>query len=160
AVASIVDRKLAPAPVQETVSAPTAAPAATVATAAPTAAPTTAPVAIAPPPRQTPPLAGPIEGSEIASLDEHIRFVPTTRPTVPEPEHPPEATPENVDTNRPPHEWQRLTDDWFGARPWLDDHGVSFQASLTFDSSKVLSGGLSTDDWANRHLFNANITVD
>jgi porin len=102
----------------------------------------------------------PIEGSAEASIDDTLRFLPTTRPTQPEPQKPPAATPENVDTDRPVHEWQRATDDWLGVRPWLDDRGVSLQANLTLDFSKNLRGGLDTGGSATRHLFNANVTLD
>ncbi len=102
---------------------------------------------------------GPVEGSAAASVDDDIRFAPTTRPATPEAQHPPESNDKNVDTGKPVHEWQRLTDDWGGLRPWLDDHGVSFQASLTLDSSTVLTGGVDHGS-AFRGLLNANVTVD
>lgn len=96
----------------------------------------------------------------IASLDDDLRFVPTTRPETPQPQHPPESNDKNVDTGKPVGEWQRLTDDWGGLRPRLDDRGISFQASLTTDSSDVLSGGANTGGTAFRSLFNANVTLD
>jgi hypothetical protein len=103
---------------------------------------------------------GAIEGSEEASIDDNLRFIPTTRPMQPEPQRPPLSKEENVDTNKPVHEWQRGTDDWFGARPWLDDRGVSFQANWTLDYSKNFRGGLDTAGSAFRHLFNANLTLN
>lgn len=103
---------------------------------------------------------GPVEGVEIASVDDDIRYVPTTRPAQPVAQHPPEATTQNVDTGKPIHEWQRLTDDWFGARPWLDDHGVSINANLTADWSNVFSGGTNPGASAFRELFNLNATID
>src|SRR5690348_1193406 len=72
-------------------------------------------------PSTQPAVAEPIDGDAIASIDEDLRYFPTSRPSVPPAQHPPLATPENVDTNKPVHQWQRLTDDWFGVRPKLDD---------------------------------------
>jgi porin len=103
---------------------------------------------------------GPIEGSAEASIDDNLRFLPTTRPMQPDPQRPPLSTEANVDTNKPVHEWQRATDDWLGARPWLDDRGVSFQANWTLDYSKNFRGGVDTAGSAFRHLFNANVTLD
>lgn len=103
---------------------------------------------------------GPIEGVEIVSVDDDIRYVPATRPALPVAQHPPEATPENTDTGKPVHEWQRLTDDWWGARPWLDDHGISINANITMDGSSVFSGGVDGSGSAFRELFNLNATID
>ena|SRR6185312_10974676 len=61
-----------------------------------------------------------IAGSEVASIDDDIRFQPTTRPALPAPQHPPKSTPENVDTGRPFWQWQRPSNDWFGLRPKLE----------------------------------------
>lgn len=106
------------------------------------------------------PTTRPIDGSEVASIDDDLRFAPTVTPKTPEPQHPPESNEKNVDTGKPPVKWQRLTDDWFGVRPALDDHGVSFQASLTSDYSLNLRGGRDTAGGAFRDLLNANVTVD
>jgi hypothetical protein len=57
------------------------------------------------------------EGLEFATIDDDRRFEPTERPERPEAQHPPVSTPENVDTGKPVHDWQRATDDWFGLRP-------------------------------------------
>jgi porin len=91
---------------------------------------------------------------------EELRFNPTTRPAVPAAQRPPLATEKNVDTHRPILEWQRVTDDWFGLRPQLDDRGISLQPSLTVDLSKGFRGGPDTSGSSLRHLFNANLTID
>lgn len=96
----------------------------------------------------------------IASIDDDLRFVPTTRPMQPEAQHPPLATTQNVDTGKPVHEWQRATDDWFGARPWLDDHGVTVGANLTIDASRDFRGGGASGDNFTRNLFNLNLTLN
>lgn len=120
--------------------------------AAATLAPTTEP---------TPTVAGhPVEDVEFASIDDDIRFSPTTRPAEPSAQHPPEADAKNVDTGKPVHQWQRMTDDWFGTRPWLDDHGISFQASMTMDWTTFPVGGVGNNSSALRELLNANITLD
>lgn len=100
------------------------------------------------------------ERIEVAMLDPNRRFGPTTRPELPEAQHPPLSDDKNVDTGKPPHEWQRATDDWFGARPWLDDRGITFQASVAMEYAKNLRGGVSTNGSDFRHLFNANLTLD
>jgi carbohydrate-selective porin OprB len=99
-------------------------------------------------------------GSEVAGLDDDIRFLPTTRPQQPQPQHPPPSTPENVDTGKPFSEWQRLTDDWFGWRPKLDDRGITVQASLAIDIGKAFRGGTDTAGVGSSYLFNLNVTVD
>jgi porin len=101
-----------------------------------------------------------VADSESASIDDDLRFVPTTRPSLPEPQHPPLSNERNVDTDKAPGEWQRLTDDWFGLRPALDDRGISLQSSLTIDASKNFRGGTDTAGSALRNLFNANLTLD
>jgi carbohydrate-selective porin OprB len=104
--------------------------------------------------------AGNADTDAVATIAETERFAPTSRPTVPEPQRPPLSTKDNVDTGKPPHEWQRATDDWFGLRPWLDDRGVTFQASLTADTSWVASGGADVGDTAFRHLLSVNLTLN
>jgi porin len=98
--------------------------------------------------------------SALASISETERYTPTTRPSTPEAQHPPQSTPENVDTGKPVHEWQRATDDWFGLRPKLDDRGITFQANLTTDITWDLTGGAHSGDSAFLHLFSANLTID
>ncbi len=82
------------------------------------------------------------------------------RPDIPKPQKPVMSTEKNVDTGKPPHEWQHLTDDWFGARPWLDDHGVVFEASITADWSSNWHGGQNTNGSSFRHLFLFDVTLD
>jgi porin len=101
------------------------------------------------------------QGSDpLASIDDDIRFVPTTRPALPAPQVPPEATTQNSDTGKPPVQWQRLTDDWCGLRPRLDDRGIAFDASLATYAGQDLSGGLDTRDGGFGYLFNLNMTLD
>ena len=82
------------------------------------------------------------------------------KPQVPQPQRPVMSTEKNVDTGREPHEWQHLTDDWGGARPWLDDHGFVIESSLTFDWSSNWHGGANTNGSSFRHLFLFDITID
>ncbi|HEX8912784.1 MAG TPA: carbohydrate porin, partial [Humisphaera sp.] len=108
----------------------------------------------------TRPAAVPLEGSAEAGLDERTRFVPPARPDAPAPVVPPPSTEKNVDVGRPFLEWQRATGDWGGARPALEDRGVSLNAQLTADGSLALAGGANPRSGAYRQLFNANVTVD
>lgn len=82
------------------------------------------------------------------------------RRDVPKPQHTVPSTAENVDTGKPFFEWEHMTDDWFGARPWLDDHGIIFSASATLDVSFVINGGVDTQDGAFRRLLDVNLTLD
>lgn len=83
----------------------------------------------------------------------------SNRPAVPSPQHPLPSTEENVDTSRPFLDWQHGTDDWFGLRPTLDDHGIVFEASLTSDFSYTPRRGLSPGRSFGRHLFDLNLTL-
>jgi porin len=58
--------------------------------------------------------------------------------------------------------WQSptLTGDWFGLRPKLEDHGITFNGNLTEDYSKSLMGGTDDGGDAFRSLLNLNITLD
>lgn len=105
-------------------------------------------------------LLPPIDGTESATIDENARFAPTVQPDNPTPQRPPLSTPENVDTGRPVHEWQRATDDWAGLRPGLEDRGLAFNANLTAEYAKNLRGGLNTNGGDGRHLLNANLTLN
>jgi len=73
-----------------------------------------------------------------------LRYVPTTRPSTPRPQHPPPATQGNVDTGKPIHEWQRATDDWLGVRPRLEERGISIQPSLELLFGHNFMGGADT----------------
>jgi hypothetical protein len=60
------------------------------------------------------------------------------------PQHPPEPTTQNTDTGKPPAQWQRLTDDWGGLRPGLEDHGITPWFSVEPDLQYVHhTGGVS-----------------
>ncbi|MDB5296778.1 MAG: Carbohydrate-selective porin, partial [Phycisphaerales bacterium] len=102
----------------------------------------------------------PLDGSAEAGIDENSRFAPPPRPDVPTPVTPPPSTARNVDTGKPPAEWQRATDDWGGVRPRLEDRGVSLNATLTADGSLALAGGAHPRSGAYRQLFNATLTLD
>ena len=97
---------------------------------------------------------------ELATASESERFTPATRPSVPEAQRPPLSNDKNVDTGKPPAHWQRATDDWFGLRPQLDDHGITFQANLTLDNSWDVTGGANSDSTAARYLLNFNLTLN
>jgi porin len=97
---------------------------------------------------------------QFADIDDSVRFVPSTRPAQPDPQRPPRSTPENVDTGRNFSNWQRLTDDWFGVRPALDDRGISVALSATADYSRVVGGGVNTEDDDFAYLINLNTTFD
>lgn len=96
--------------------------------------------------------------STVGFEDRHLHR--EARPDVPAPEIPRLSTPENSDLRRPFWEWQHVTDDWFGARPRLDDAGVIFDAEHVFDWSRVLHGGLNNSQSAFRQLANMNLTLD
>jgi len=82
------------------------------------------------------------------------------KPNVLQPQYPTESTEKNVGTGKPINEWQHFTDDWFGARLWVDDHGVVFEASVTVDTSVNFQGGQNTAGTAFGYLFDANLTLD
>ncbi len=54
----------------------------------------------------------------------------------------------------------RLLGDPFGARSFLEDHGLTIDSTLVFDFSKNFRGGLDTAGSANPHLFDLNLTLD
>lgn len=97
---------------------------------------------------------------QFATIDDSVRFVPSTQPEQPEPQKPPLSTPENVDTHRSFLDWQRLTDDWGGARPKLDDRGISFNGSFTGDAFHDYHGGADSGHTDFIHLTNVNLTLD
>lgn len=97
---------------------------------------------------------------QFADIDDSVRFVPSTQPQKPEPQKPPLSTEKNVDTQREPNAWQRLTDDWGGLRPKLDDKGISLNGGFYGDLFKNLRGGLNTEDLDFMHLSSINLTVD
>lgn len=75
------------------------------------------------------------------------------------------ATPEAAPAARswfggkPIWEWDRATGDWGGGRTWLNDHGVTFEASYTTHWSSVLDGG-ARNVASTRHIFDVNATAD
>jgi porin len=106
------------------------------------------------------PHQSPTSGPVVISVDNALRYTPTTKPYQPAPQHPPMATTENTDTGRPVHEWQRLTDDWFGLRPKLDDKGIAFDGSLALFGGQNFTGGAETGHGGGAYLLNANVTLD
>lgn len=93
-------------------------------------------------------------------LEREPRHAHSPRVTVPEPQLPDPSSPSTRDALFPFLEWEHLTDDWGGLRPWLDDQGVVIDPSLTLDVSRNLRGGVSTRQTIARYLFDLNITVN
>jgi len=56
-------------------------------------------------------------------------------------------------------QWEHLTGDWGGLRSTLDDGGLTFNGSLTYDWSSVWSGGLSNRA-STRSLLDINASFD
>lgn len=56
--------------------------------------------------------------------------------------------------------WKRLSDDWMGLRPKLEEHGIVFDGSVTADISSNFHGGANTNGGSFRHLLNLNFTVN
>ena len=57
--------------------------------------------------------------------------------------------------------WEHASGDWTGARPWLDDHGVTLEIGYTADFFHNLRGGLNTSDAEQyRGLLGIGLTVD
>jgi porin len=102
----------------------------------------------------------PLDGFEIVSIDDELRYAPTTRPSNPRAQHPAPPTPENVDTGKPVHEWQRATDDWFGYRPKLEEKGIAIQPSMELTFGHNFRGGEETSGVDGAYLFNLNVTLD
>lgn len=57
--------------------------------------------------------------------------------------------------------WEHATGDWGGARPWLDEHGMTFELSYSANFLQNLHGGLNTRD-ANQYrgLLDLSLTLD
>lgn len=106
------------------------------------------------------PTTQPLDDLAIVSIDDDIRYQPTSRPSTPRPQFPAKPTTENVDTGKPVHEWQRATDDWFGYRPSLEEKGIAIQPSLEVLLGHNTHGGASTTGIDGAYLFNFNITLD
>jgi porin len=99
-------------------------------------------------------------GTNFPPTTQELRYEPTTRPGQPEAQFPPQATTQNTDTGKPPHEWQRLTDDWGGIRPKLEDRGITIDGSIAGYFGKNLTGGISTGKNGGAYLLNLNATLD
>jgi porin len=59
---------------------------------------------------------------------------------------------------KPWWEWRHATGEWQGARPWLDEHGVTPQITYTGEVFANLRGGINTND-ATEYRGNVDITV-
>ncbi len=70
------------------------------------------------------------------------------------------AAPQATEIGRPPQEWARLTDDWGGLRPKLEDHGITFAGGFAAYLGKNLTGGADTHTLGEAYLLNINITLD
>ncbi len=101
-----------------------------------------------------------VSGWSNAHIDDGIRFQPTTRPYRPVAQTPPVATTENTDTGKPPQQWQRMTDDWFGLRPKLDDKGIAINGSIAGYAGKNFTGGRTTSHGGGAYLLNLNVSLD
>jgi porin len=81
-----------------------------------------------------------------------------SRPGEPLPEHPAERP--NAEAGKAPREGSRLTDDWDGLRPTLEDHGFTFAGGLAAYMGKNLTGGSDTRDVGEAYLVNINLILD
>jgi porin len=68
-------------------------------------------------------------------------------------ENPNTSPPGETPTNYP-------TGDWFGLRSQLDSHGITIAGLAQIDTTKVLRGGVDTDDTPVRDLLQINLTLD
>jgi porin len=60
-----------------------------------------------------------------------------------------------------PWQWEHLTGDWLRHRPWLEDRGVSVEATYLADFFYNTRGGLNTSDADQyRGLFDFSLTID
>jgi porin len=55
--------------------------------------------------------------------------------------------------------WSRVTGDWGGARTSMEDKGITFAGSLTWEWSSVWDGG-ATNKASDRHMWDVNATFD
>ncbi len=60
----------------------------------------------------------------------------------------------------PFRKWNYLTDGWFGLRPRLSRSGISFEATLTVDASRNLSGGIDSTRTVAPYLVDVNLSID
>jgi porin len=91
---------------------------------------------------------------------EEARGEPTTRPAVPEAQPPAAPTAATGDVGRPFWERQRATDDWFGARPRLEERGIGVNATLAVEAARSLVGGPDTRTTQTDHILDVNLTLD
>jgi porin len=54
----------------------------------------------------------------------------------------------------------RLTGDWFGFRPRLEDRGITVNSTLEANVGRTFTGGLDTASGAGSYLFNLTLSVD
>jgi porin len=54
----------------------------------------------------------------------------------------------------------RLTGDWFGFRPKLEDRGVTLNSTIEGDVGRTLSGGLDTASGAGSYIYNLTVSLD
>jgi porin len=65
------------------------------------------------------------------------------------------------DSQKPWWQWERATGDWAGARPWPEEHGLTFEIGYTSDFFYNTRGGLNTSDADQyRGLFDLSLTID
>src|SRR3954463_8322309 len=80
------------------------------------------------------------------------------RPESPAPApHEPEPASANAGL---PTNWDHITDDWFGLRPKLENHGLVFSGTVVNDWAKNLRGGVNTEGSDFGQLLNANFTIN
>ena len=65
------------------------------------------------------------------------------------------------DLSKPWWEWQHVTGDWLGGRPWLDDRGLTLEIAYSADYFTNAYGGLQTRNaHVYRGLLDVSLTVD
>jgi porin len=70
------------------------------------------------------------------------------------------SAPADSSQSNPPWKWTHLSDDWFGSRSRLEDHGITFNIDLTSDWGKNFVGGLNTAGSDFGQLFDFSLTLD
>ena len=108
----------------------------------------------APRPKPAPqPPSAPAKPAASPSTDQ-----PADQPAAPTPEQPAQPAPEQTG-DLSLLERERMTGNWWGVRDSLEELGLDFNASYTFEWSTVFSGGVSRRA-SSRSLFDANLTLD
>jgi len=100
-------------------------------------------------------LAGP---GDLPGREPGARVRPAPQPVPAEPTEPSESAREWFGES-PYWEWSRATGDWAGARTGLEDVGLTFAGSYTFEWSSVWSGGVRNRA-SSRSLLDLNLTLD